>query len=204
MLSFKKLLIPGAVGASLLLAACGGSSHSSSSPAASTSSSASQPASSAYGPASTSSSSLTISTARGSVGTYLTGASGRALYIWVADGKDKSSCSGGCAKAWPPLTASSMPKVRGGASAGDITLISRSDGTKQVAYKGRPLYYYAGDTGAGMTNGQGSDQYGARWWLISPSGGQVGASSSAAASSSNSPGSTSGGSSGGSSGGGWG
>lgn len=198
MLSINKFLIPPAMGASLLLAACGGSSHksSSSSTAASASPAASQPASS-------SSAALAIGTARASVGTYLTGASGRALYIWVADGKDKSSCSGACAKAWPPLTAGSMPTVTGGASAADLSLISRPDGSKQVAYKGRPLYYYAGDTGPGMTNGQGSDQFGAKWWLISPSGGQVGGSSGAA-SSSGSSGSSSSGSSGSSSGGGWG
>jgi predicted lipoprotein with Yx(FWY)xxD motif len=148
------------------------------------------------------------------MGTYLTGASGRALYIWVADSKGKSSCAGACAQAWPPLTASSMPKVAGGAHAGDISLISRSGGTKQVAYMGRPLYYYAGDTGSGTTNGQGSNQFGAKWWLISPAGGQVTSSSSTASSNgaygssssgaSGSSSSGSGSSGGSSSGGGWG
>jgi len=193
MLSFNKFLIPTAVGASLVLAACGSSSSSSSSYRAAGGSPPSQPTSSA----------LTIGTASGTLGTYLTGASGRALYIWVADGNDKSSCSGACAKAWPPLTASSAPKVAGGASAADLSLISRADGSKQVAYKGRPLYYYAGDTGAGMTNGQGSNQFGAKWWLISPSGGQV-SGSSGAGSSGGAAGGSSGGSSGSSSGGGWG
>ena len=186
MFSFNKLLITTAAGSSLLLAACGGSSHksSSSSPAASTSPSASQPTSSSSG-------ALTIGTASVSAGRYLTGASGRALYIWVADPKGRSSCAGSCAKVWPPLTASSMPKVTGGVTAADITLIPRSDGTKQVAYHGRPLYYYAGDTGAGMISGNGSKQFGAYWWLISPAGGYVDRSSS-------------GGSSGSSSAGGWG
>jgi hypothetical protein len=97
-----------------------------------------------------------------------------------------------------------MPTVAGGAHAADLSLISRSDGTKQVAYKGRPLYYYAGDPGAGSTNGQGSNQFGAKWWLISPSGGQVGSSASTASSSGSASSSSSSGSSGGSSGGGWG
>jgi predicted lipoprotein with Yx(FWY)xxD motif len=178
MLSFNKVLIPAAVAASLVLAACGGSSQTSSS-------SSSGAYGSAYGgpPASASSSALTIGTAKGSVGTYLTGASGRALYIWLADTSGKSSCAGACAKVWRPLTATSTPKVASGANAADITLISRSDGTKQVAYQGRPLYYYAGDTGAGTTNGQGSNQFGAKWFLISPSGGQVGASASGGSSS---------------------
>jgi hypothetical protein len=37
--------------------------------------------------------------------------------------------------------------------------------------------YLTGASGPGMTNGQGSDQFGAKWWLISPAGGQVGSSS---------------------------
>ncbi len=171
----KNLLIPAAVGASLLLAACG-NSQSASTPATSSSPPASQPTS-------TSSATLSIGTAKGSDGTYLTGASGRALYIWAGDTRDKSACSGACAKAWPPLTDSSMPKLTGGVKAPDVSLISRSGGVKQVAYNGRPLYYYAGDTGAGMTNGQGSDQFGAKWWLISPSGSRIGASSSSSSSS---------------------
>jgi predicted lipoprotein with Yx(FWY)xxD motif len=203
MLSLNKFLIPASVVTSLVLAACGSSSQksTSSSSAASSPPPASQPASSG----------LTIGTAKGSVGTYLTGASGRALYIWVADSNGKSSCSGACAKAWPPLTAGSIPQVADGVHAASLSLISRSGGIKQVAYMGRPLYYYVGDTSAGSTSGNGSDQFGAKWWLISPSGGEVtnapSSSSSTAPSSSSSTApssSSSGGSSSSSSGGGWG
>jgi predicted lipoprotein with Yx(FWY)xxD motif len=135
------------------------------------------------------------------VGTYLTGASGRSLYIWVADSGGKSSCSGACASAWPPLITKGAPTATSGAVASDLGVITRSDGTKQVTYKGRPLYYFAGDTAAGMTNGQGSNQFGAKWWLLSPSGGTVGGgSSSKPASTSGSSGS----STSSSSGGGWG
>jgi predicted lipoprotein with Yx(FWY)xxD motif len=190
--SFNKLLIPTAIVASLLLAACGSSSHSSSS---STQAASAYPATSA--PASSTASAMSVGTAKGSAGTYLTGPSGKALYIWVADSNGTSACSGACAQAWPPLTAATTPKVSGGANAADITLISRSDGTKQVAYKGRPLYYYVGDTGPGMTNGQGSNQFGAKWWLIGPSGTLITTSSSSAGS----PASTT---SGGSSGSSWG
>ena len=177
MRSLNKFLMPMTVGAALLLAACGSSSQKSSPSAVSASPPASQSVS-------RTSAGLTIGTKKASVGTYLTGTGGRALYIWVGDSAGKSSCAGGCATAWPPLTVGSMPKVTGGASAADISLITRSGGAKQVTYKGRPLYYYAGDTGPGTTNGQGSDQFGAKWWLISPSGGPVGSSSSAASKSS--------------------
>ena len=185
----NRLLIPAAVGASLLLAACGSSSSPSAAPSASKS-------------VSSSGAGLTVGAATDSTGTYLTGASGRALYIWVADISGKSACSGACAKLWPPLMDSSTPKVTGDAQAADLSLITRPGGGMQVAYKGRPLYYYAGDTGAGSTNGQGSDQFGAKWWLISPAGGTVGSSSHSASSSSSSGGGSSSSSSGG--GGGWG
>jgi predicted lipoprotein with Yx(FWY)xxD motif len=114
-----------------------------------------------------------VRTAKTSLGTYLTDASGRALYIWVADSHGRSRCNGACATAWPPLITETAPKATGRAIAADLGTITRSDGRKQVTYTGRPLYYYAGDTAPGMTSGQGSGQFGANWWLISPSGGWV-------------------------------
>ena len=108
-----------------------------------------------------------------SVGTYLTNASGRALYIWVKDGKGRSQCHGGCTALWPPLITKGAPKAAGGARGGDLGTTSRPDGREQVTYTGRPLYYYAGDTRPGTTRGNGSDSFGAKWWLISPSGGWV-------------------------------
>jgi hypothetical protein len=67
-------------------------------------------------------------------------------------------------------------QATGSASASDLGTITRSDGTKQVTYDGHPLYYYAGDSGSGMASGQGSDSFGAKWWLVSPSGSDVTAS----------------------------
>lgn len=158
----------GAVGtvlaAGLLVAGCGSSS---SSHTTSASASNTKPASSG------SSGGLTISTASGSAGTYLVGASGRALYLWVADHNGKSSCSGACAQNWPPVTASTMPKTAGKASASDLGTTTRSDGSKQLTYKGHPLYYFIGDSGPNSTSGQGSDGFGAKWWLVSPSGSAI-------------------------------
>ena len=64
----------------------------------------------------------------------------------------------------------------GGAKASDIGTITRSDGTKQVTYDGHPLYYFSGDSGPGTATGQGSDGFGAKWWLVSPTGSDVTAS----------------------------
>jgi predicted lipoprotein with Yx(FWY)xxD motif len=63
--------------------------------------------------------------------------------------------------------------VTGGALASDVGTTSRSDGTKQLTYKGHPLYYYAADTSAGQTTGQGSNSFGAKWWLVTPSGSSI-------------------------------
>jgi hypothetical protein len=51
-----------------------------------------------------------------------------------------------------------------------LAMITRADGTKQVTYDGHPLYYYKQDTDAGDTYGQGSNNFGAKWWLVAPSG----------------------------------
>jgi predicted lipoprotein with Yx(FWY)xxD motif len=177
------------VTAAVLAAACSSSSKSGnggSSTAAATS------AASAGGGASA----VSIETHSGPMGTYLTDGSGRTLYMFAADSAGKSNCSGGCASFWPPLTGSSATAMSG-AQAGMVGTITRSDGTKQVTYDGHPLYYFKEDTKAGQTAGQGFDNFGAKWWLVAPSGqpitGSGGASSSSAPSSS----------SGGGGGGGW-
>ena len=160
--------------AALVVAACGGSSGSNKA--------SSPPASSSSG-GSGGSAALTIGTAKGSAGTYLVGASGRALYLWVADTNGHSVCSGACAKVWPPLLASTTPAVTGGASASDLGLIARSGGQRQVTYKGHPLYYFEADHGPGMTTGQGSNSFGAKWWLVSTSGVSITRSNSSSSSS---------------------
>jgi predicted lipoprotein with Yx(FWY)xxD motif len=190
-----------AMGVVLAVAACGGSSSSHSTVASKS------PASSSSGSAG---SSISIATTKGPMGTYLTGASGRALYLWVADKGGSSACSGSCAGVWPPVTTTGTPSVSGGAQASDLGTITRSDGTKQVTYKGHPLYYYVTDKNAGQTAGEGSNSFGAKWWLVAPSGSRItsggssgsssgGSSSAASSSSTSSSGSSSGGSSNGSS-----
>lgn len=180
-----------AVGATLLVAACGSSG----------SATHATNASATAGKSAAKTTRLTIGTAKGSMGTYLTGASGRAVYMWVADSSGKSVCAGTCAQNWPPVTTASKPAVIGGANAADLGTTVRSGGAKQVTYNGHPLYYYIGDSGPGMTSGQGSDGFGAKWWLMAPSGTPIGGSggSATAGSKSSSGGSSSRSSSGGSS-----
>jgi hypothetical protein len=95
------------------------------------------------------------------------------VYLWAKDTGDASTCTGACAGAWPPVTATGTVTASGSAMASDLGTITRSDGTKQVTYDGHPLYYFAGDSGPGTATGQGSDNFGAKWWLVAPSGSDV-------------------------------
>jgi predicted lipoprotein with Yx(FWY)xxD motif len=52
----------------------------------------------------------------------------------------------------------------------DLSTTVRSDGSEQVSYDGHPLYYSAADPGAGTTHSEGSNSFGAKWWLVAPSG----------------------------------
>jgi predicted lipoprotein with Yx(FWY)xxD motif len=183
-----KLGVP--VAAGLLAAACG------------TAAGSTTTGSTAAGtPASGSTTATVIESHAGSAGSFLTNSSGRAVYLWAADSMNKSTCSGACAGAWPPVTSMGKVTAANGAKAADLGTITRSDGTKQVTYLGHPLYYFAGDSGPGQTNGQGSDSFGAKWWLVTPAGMKItvaDAAARAASSSSTAPASSSGSSAGGS------
>jgi predicted lipoprotein with Yx(FWY)xxD motif len=88
-------------------------------------------------------------------GDYLTGLDDKALYIFKSDvkGSGESTCYDACIAAWPAYLVDS-PDYKS-ELAGDFSVITRKDGTYQLAYNGWPLYYFAGDQKAGDTNGQG-------------------------------------------------
>ena len=83
-------------------------------------------------------------------GKVLTNEKGMTLYVFDKDSAGKSACNGPCATNWPPLVAAS-----GAEAMGDYTLISRNDGSKQWAYKGRPLYGWKNDKKPGDITGDG-------------------------------------------------
>ena len=169
--------VGGALGAALLVAACSSAGSSSTGAAAGTPA-AGTPAAAGSSPSSSAGASggTVIKTASTSAGTVLTNGSGRAVYLWVKDTGDMSNCNGACAGAWPPVTTTGAATASGAAKASDLGTITRSDGSKQVTYDGHPLYYFSGDSGPGTATGQGSDGFGAKWWLVAPSGSDVTAS----------------------------
>jgi predicted lipoprotein with Yx(FWY)xxD motif len=156
----------------LALAACSGGTGATTAPTTPTTPSAAPSAAgggaSPSSPASADQIELKVGTGSGSVSNYLTGADGMTLYIFTKDAKDsgKSVCNGDCATNWPPLTVSSLDEVKADSGAtGALALATRDDGTKQVTYKGMPLYYFAADKAAGDTTGQG---VGGVWFVAAP------------------------------------
>jgi predicted lipoprotein with Yx(FWY)xxD motif len=74
---------------------------------------------------------------------------------------------------WPPLTTNSKPLSGTGLSATKLGTTKRSDGTTEVTYNGHPLYTYAGDSGPGQTTGEGSQDFGAEWDVLSAAGNKI-------------------------------
>ncbi len=95
------------------------------------------------------------------------------VYLFEGDNGSTSACTGTCAQVWPPVRTAAAASVGGGAIAADLGTITRSDGTKQVTYKGHPLYFYAKDKDDGDAYGQGVHGFGADWYVLKPSGVKV-------------------------------
>jgi predicted lipoprotein with Yx(FWY)xxD motif len=96
------------------------------------------------------------------------------VYAFEADEGTMSDCTGACAAAWPPVTASGdRVTVAGGATGSLVAETSRPGGVHQLTYAGHPLYTFAGDTTPGTTNGQGSEAFGARWDVLTAAGQEV-------------------------------
>ncbi|OZI21950.1 hypothetical protein CAL18_13715 [Bordetella genomosp. 7] len=90
----------------------------------------------------------------------LADSAGMTLYTFDKDSDGKSACSGQCAQNWPPLAASADAKPDG-----DYTIINRDDGTRQWAYKGKPLYLFVKDTKPGDMTG---DKVRDIWHVVKP------------------------------------
>ena len=97
------------------------------------------------------------------LGSFLTDAKGMTLYLYTKDTPNTSTCYDQCATAWPPLYDTGNLTLPAGVG-GTLGTTTRTDGKKQVTYNGLPLYYFAGDTAAGMTNGSAI----ANWGVATP------------------------------------
>jgi predicted lipoprotein with Yx(FWY)xxD motif len=98
---------------------------------------------------------------KAAAGEVLADSKGMTLYTFDNDAMPgKSACTGPCVQIWPPLSASADAKP-----AGEWTVLTRDDGSKQWAYKGKPLYKFAKDSKPGDTTGDGFNKV---WHVAKP------------------------------------
>jgi len=90
--------------------------------------------------------------------------SGMTLYYFKKDSPGKSACEGDCLAKWPLYYVDKVA-VKDGLDVKNFTTFTRGDGKKQIAYKGMPLYFFAGDKKPGDTNGQGVKDV---WYVVNP------------------------------------
>lgn len=92
----------------------------------------------------------------------LVGPNGMTLYTFDKDtaGSGKSTCNGPCAINWPPLMVS-----QNDSASGDYSIVTRDDGSKQWAVKGKPLYYWIKDSKPGDKTGDGVNKV---WQVAKP------------------------------------
>jgi predicted lipoprotein with Yx(FWY)xxD motif len=138
-------------------AACGGGSDDQGSGTAATAAPTTTVAQEASG--------ATVAVASSKLGDILVDGDGHTLYAFTKDKGDQSACSGECAANWPALTGSVSAGT--GAQAALLSTAVQANGSSQVTYGGRPLYYFASDAKPGDTNGQG---VGSVWFAVTADG----------------------------------
>jgi len=136
------------------LAACGGTDDEAGTAATAAPTTAAQAANGA-----------TVAVASSKLGDILVDADGRTLYAFTKDKGDQSACSGDCSTNWPALTGTATAGT--GAQAALLSTAMQANGSSQVTYSGKPLYYFAGDAKPGDTKGQG---VGSVWFAITADG----------------------------------
>jgi predicted lipoprotein with Yx(FWY)xxD motif len=95
---------------------------------------------------------------------------GFVLYAFDKDPRGRSVCRGACAKAWPPYLVRGPLRAGAGVKASLLGTTRRSNGTRQVTYAGRPLYYYVGDKKPRQIRCQNVSEFGGLWLVVRPSG----------------------------------
>jgi predicted lipoprotein with Yx(FWY)xxD motif len=176
----KLFLTGGLVAAAFIAAACSpttsaSSGYGTSNPPVSSAPSAAPVAVPSPPPATPAATDTMISIGSTKLGQVLVDSNGLTVYLFLADKGTASSCSSAsCVQYWPPVLTNGAPQAGAGATASLLGTSSRSDGTTQVTYAGHPLYRFINDKAAGDATGQGVNAFGAPWYVVSPSGMQIG------------------------------
>ena len=109
---------------------------------------------------------VTVAVRGSAYGPILFDGRGFVLYAFTRDSRNRSTCSGACAAAWPLYRSRGTLRAGKGARAG---LIGRTR-SGQITYAGRPLYYYVGDRRPGQILCQDIFEFGGRWLVVRGNG----------------------------------
>jgi len=112
----------------------------------------------------------TVMAGRSAYGVVLFDGHGKALYAFTRDPRSRSTCSGACAASWPPYVVSGSLRAGVGTRKALIGTTTRPDGTHQLTYAGRPVYYYVGDRKPGQILCQNVVEFGGRWLVMRANG----------------------------------
>jgi len=113
-----------------------------------------------------------VQLASSALGQIVADASGRTLYGFTPDeASGQPTCTGSCADNWPAFTVSSSFTVGSGLDQSKFSTVTATTGGTQLKFGNYPLYYFAGDTAANQTNGQG---VGGKWYVVGADGALIG------------------------------
>jgi predicted lipoprotein with Yx(FWY)xxD motif len=115
----------------------------------------------------------TVAVAKSRLGSILVDGKGITLYDFVKDKGGASTCYGACAALWPPLITKGKPHAGRGVRTSLLGTTKRKDGKLEVTYNHHPLYYFVSDRKPGQTTGQGVNQFGGPWWVLSSAGREI-------------------------------
>ena len=93
----------------------------------------------------------------------------RALYLFTRDVRNRSRCYGECAAAWPPFLTKERARAVRGVRQSLLGTIRRRDGSRQVTYKGQPLYFYVDDP-RGQVLCNNVPEFGGTWYALNAQG----------------------------------
>jgi predicted lipoprotein with Yx(FWY)xxD motif len=102
-------------------------------------------------------------------GTMLFDSNKQAIYVFENDPKGSTVCYGACAEAWPPVLTDGEPRAGRGVKQSLLGTIKRRDGSVQVTYAAKPLYFYSHE-GPGEVRCHNVNLNGGFWWVVGPDG----------------------------------
>ena len=112
----------------------------------------------------------TVTVAPSRFGRIITDGRGFTLYLFTRESTTRSECYGACAKAWPPLILRGRLTAGAGAHRSILGTTRRRDGSRQVTYRGHPLYYFVGEKHAGEIFCQNVNEFYGDWLIVNPDG----------------------------------